>query len=268
MQLEIIDQLAEMKAREKADDKIDEFKDTLDRCMTAQLILSLPDMSWHEINGLIDCFAELVMEDVQKILELKNICKGDQKTMSKIMEKYESEIRTKVNELLEQGMSQKQCIEALTMQFNKLSKSMLTNAYKKIRADWDEAHKEEDPDVEEALEKIADIIGESQEEIKVDKIIEDADRYAQEAEKEQPKVICEGNSCGKTPVKEIKEEKVTEKPKGLKVLSMTVQGENGTYRVCEQGVELISSNMTMFFENELQLNKFLGEFREVFSMVR
>lgn len=62
-----------------------------------------------------------------------------------------------------------------------------------------------------------------------------------------------------------KERKAMEK---LKVLSMTLQGENGTYKVCEKGVELKSEGLVMFFENLEQLECFTKEYRKVFGMIK
>jgi hypothetical protein len=271
MQLELIEQRAEMRARELADNKIDEFKDTLDRCMTAQFILSLPDKSWDEIDDFIDGLAVLVEEDVTKILELKKECKGDQDIMNKTMQKCENEVKAKCEELLDKGLNQKKSIDVLISQFPMLSKSMLTNAYKKLKSDWDKLHKEEvDPDVKEALESISDII-DGDDEKSVDKIIKESDEYVKQAEKEEqhPKVVCDGNSCRIEPVQEIKEEIVMKETKGLKVLSMTLQGENGNYEVSDtKGVLLVNDDNSIFFENLEQLEEWTNEFKQVFAMAK
>jgi hypothetical protein len=269
-QLILVEERSEMRARELADNKIDEFKDTLDRCMTAQFILSLPDKSWDEIDGFIDGLTVLVQEDVTKILELKKECKGDQDIMNKTMQKCENEVKAKCEELLEKGLNQKKSIEVLISQFPMLSKSMLTNAYKKLKSDWDKKHEiEDDPDVKEALETISDIIDEDDEK-SVDKIIKESDEYVKQAEKEeqQPKVVCDKNSCRIEPQQEVKEEKAMIETKGLKVLSMNLQGENGNYKVCQNGVELSNSNMVLSFENEEQLDSFVHEFKQVFAMAK
>lgn len=54
----------------------------------------------------------------------------------------------------------------------------------------------------------------------------------------------------------------------LKILSMTVEGENGKYKVCEKGVELQNKGLTMFFENMEQLESFTEEYKQVFKMVK
>ncbi|HID0823846.1 TPA: hypothetical protein ACXDAP_001990 [Clostridium botulinum] len=70
--------------------------------------------------------------------------------------------------------------------------------------------------------------------------------------------------------KENKEGKPMNKPmeSKLRVLSMTVEGENGQYKVCEKGVELQNKGLTMFFENIEQLENFTEEYKQVFEMVK
>jgi hypothetical protein len=55
---------------------------------------------------------------------------------------------------------------------------------------------------------------------------------------------------------------------GLKVKSMVVEGENGIYKVCDAGIELTNEGMMLSFENEAALDKFVGEFKQVFAMMR
>ena len=47
---------------------------------------------------------------------------------------------------------------------------------------------------------------------------------------------------------------------------MIVEGENGTYKVCENGIELSNEGLLMSFESIDQLDNFTKEFKEVFSM--
>lgn len=49
---------------------------------------------------------------------------------------------------------------------------------------------------------------------------------------------------------------------------MTVEGENGQYKVCGKGVELQNKGLTMFFENIEQLENFTEEYKQVFEMVK
>ncbi|MCM0648661.1 hypothetical protein NBE98_09770 [Clostridium swellfunianum] len=265
MQLELIEQLAEMKARELADNKIDEFRDTLDRCMTALLILSMPEKNWSDIDLIIDELAELVHEDVTKILQFKNECKGDQEIMNKTMQKYEDDVKVMCEKLVSEGIKQKKAIDELMVAFPKLTKSMLTNAYKKIKSDWDK-QLEEDLEVQEAADEIMEIINENEENKEADKILEEVDKFTEQAEK-APVVVCKGNSCKIiSEQEETKVEKPMKETKALKVLSMNLQGENGNYKVCQNGVELSNANMILSFENEEQLDRFVDEFKQVFAM--
>jgi hypothetical protein len=237
------------------------------------IIESYPDKTWKEVSEVIDRFGELVIEDSNKTVQLENECKGDQEIMSKTMEKYQEEVRVKCNELLSQGISQKQSIEILVSQFPKLSKSMLTNAFKKVKSEYDK-QLEEDLEVQEAADEIMEIMNEKEGNKEVDKILEEADKFVEQAEKE-PKIVCDGNSCKivEEDATELNEENVVMseakneiKKQGLKVLSMTLQGENGTYKVCPEGVELSNSNMVMSFANEQEFKEWSNEVKQVFAM--
>jgi hypothetical protein len=273
-QIEVVEMLVNVRANERTA----EFTDTLDRAISALLVESFPDKTYDDICKLEDYYAELVIEDTTKFKKIVDECGGKQDMITKAMQKYEKEIRAKGRELLEKGVNQKQAIEELVIKFPSLSKSMLTNAFKKLKAEWEESHKEDtaDLDVQEAAETIMEIIEETEDKVEVDKIIKDADKFAEQAEKEekQPKVICEGNSC-KIDTAEVKEEikavcevKNEIKKQGLKVLSMTVKGENGTYRVCEQGVELAGENQLISFGSEVELEEWVSEYKAVFAMAK
>lgn len=55
--------------------------------------------------------------------------------------------------------------------------------------------------------------------------------------------------------------------KKLKIKSMVLQGDNGTYRVCENGVELTEMGSIISFENESQVDEWVNEVKEVFGMI-
>lgn len=273
VQLDLVEQLSDMKASKEADKRIDDFKGSLDRALLTIIIEYFPDKSWSELDRVVDRFGEHVIEDSNKTILLENECKGDRELMNKIVQKYENELKERVNKLLEDGVSQKKAVEMLIIEFPKLSKSMITNNYKRLKSEYDE-QLEEDLKVQEAADEIMEIMNEKEGNKEVDKILEEADKFVEQAEKE-PKIVCNGNSCRivEEDAIEVKEkEKVMSvvknevKKSGLKVLSMTVQGENGTYKVCPEGIELSNSNMILAFENETQLNIFVNEFREVFEM--
>lgn len=266
-QFEMIEEMANT----KADEKIEELKYILDRNISALLIEVLPDMSYEELLEIEAYYSALVDEDIEKCDKLEESFKGDNNMRTKTMEKYEKDVIAACEELAQKGIKQKDAVEELLIKFPKLSKSMLMNAYKKTKAEVDKLKKEKesmDPDVLEGVETIMEIIeeGKGEDEVMVDKIIKDADKYIEDVEKEEKKVVCNGNSCS---IVDAKEEKVKPEVKnpGLKVLSMKLEGENGQYTVCERGVELKNAGQLISFADEAELDKWVEEYKQVFRMV-
>lgn len=54
----------------------------------------------------------------------------------------------------------------------------------------------------------------------------------------------------------------------LNIKSITIQGENGIYRVYGEGIQLDNGGKTMAFENEQQWEDFKKEFDKVFSYAK
>jgi hypothetical protein len=257
-QVKLIDALSTQKAKKISDDRIEEFNGTLDRAISALLMECLPDASMDQIYKLEEYYSELVIEDLEKFNKIMKDLKGDNELVNKAMQKYEAEVIAEVKELLEKGVNQKQAIDVLVTNFPTLSKSMLTNSYKKLKSEFDKNNEVEeiDPDVADAMEKISDILDMGKDK-ESKKVLKEADKAAEAAEKEEVKEI----------IVEDKEE-VEVKGTALKVKSMVVEGENGNYKVCDAGVELTNEGMMLSFENEAALDKFVGEFKQVFAMMR
>lgn len=198
---------------EKEHDKqFEMISKALDRNITAAMILRT-DYTLEEINKIFQLAWELIEEDNKKVINLKKEGDGD---WMKAAEKYVEDIQKRSAELIRQGVKQKNAIEILTNEFPKLSKSMVTNSYKKAKEIMLESKKlkeeiEEDPD---ALELYHAIWGK------------------EEIENKE--------------VEEMKKEniEINKAPEGanLKILSksliMDIQGEYGTYHIENNKVQL------------------------------
>lgn len=198
---------------EKEHDKqFEMISKALDRNITAAMILRT-DYTLEEINKIFQLAWELIEEDNKKVINLKKEGDGD---WMKAAEKYVEDIQKRSAELIRQGVKQKNAIEILTNEFPKLSKSMVTNSYKKSKEIMLESKKlkeeiEEDLD---ALELYHAIWGK------------------EEIENKE--------------VEEMKKEniEIDKAPEGanLKILSksliMDIQGEYGTYHIENSKVQL------------------------------
>ncbi|MBU3195674.1 hypothetical protein KPL26_03225 [Clostridium algidicarnis] len=253
IQTDLIDQLSQV----KSDAKLEEINQIMDRSISALLVELFPEKTWEGITEIEDIFASLVIEDAEKTKDIKNKSKGDINMTNKKLEKYSEEVATKAIELLEKGLNQKQSIDELITHFPMLSKSMVTNAYKKIKSKWDKEHKKEDPEVQEAAEKILDIINKQ-------------DSKKEVAKKAAPEIVKEVKTQAKVEVK--KETKEEVKMNGLKVLeekvvkTIKIAGENGIYEgETGKGIMLTKEGASISFGNEKELEIWVNEFKEVFA---
>lgn len=140
--------------------QFNDMMEAIDRNFTAAMTLET-EMSLDEINNIFKLTVDLLEEDTIVVKKLKGETGGD---WMKAAEKNVDKIITRTFELMDEGVKQKDAIETLRGEFPKLSKSMITNAYKKAKEERKqiEAIKELtkpnmdelDPDVREGLEHI------------------------------------------------------------------------------------------------------------------
>lgn len=244
-QMKVMDHITNAKVEEK----ISEIQYIMDRCISALLIELFPEKDWDDIEEIETRLTEFIFEDTVK---WKKLIEGKDFDMSKkYIKEIELKVEIKAKDLIAKEVKQKEAIEILLTQFPELSKAMVTNAYKKVKA---EVNKEKDAVIKNCDDQTKEAL----------KYIFKEDGQAVEANKVAANNVTTEN----------KEEKCMSK---LKVKSMVVEGENGVYKVCENGVELQGEDLISFSSmDELEkyrkeeLEKFenrVSEFREVFKMI-
>jgi hypothetical protein len=122
-QAKLMDKIAEEKASKMSNKYIDKFGDLIDRSMTAALLdfgLELEEAEQIQKN-----MSELFQEDSIKIEKLE----GENIDMTKT----EIDVTAAIKELLKAGNEKKEDIETLAYKFSNLSRSMLINAYAKVK---------------------------------------------------------------------------------------------------------------------------------------
>lgn len=130
----IEEELSRLSVNIKKDSKkeFDIIISALDRNMTAAMIEGT-DMNLDSINAIFERSFELIGEDNKKVKKLKKEGNGD---WEMAVDKYIDKIQKRSFELLEGGKKQKEAIDILVMEFPKLSRSMVTNAYKKSKEEY------------------------------------------------------------------------------------------------------------------------------------
>lgn len=216
-QLALVEEIIQRGTQQRTEQRVEEIISTIDRCMTAYFYLRFEDMTSKEIAKEQDILSSLLDDDSRKIELLLNECGGNQIMAKKKLEKYESDVRKVSNELLDNGVKQSEAIVILQDKFPALSKTMLVNKFKEVKAEREV--KEVDPDVVAAAEYIFPEIKEE----KKDK--PEPQKQATEEKKEVTKVNAP---------KEVKTH-VQAKSK-LKRIGVLFQGEYGGYVKTPEGV--------------------------------
>lgn len=106
--------------------------ESVDRCLTA-LMIEEYDMELEEVQIFMTKLINNMGEDTEKINNLKNMLGGRyMKTLEDIKNKMIKEAR----EMMEGGLKDKEIKQKLNEEYPQLSKSMVTNAVKRIRTDY------------------------------------------------------------------------------------------------------------------------------------
>ena len=122
--------------------------ESVDRCLTA-LMIEEYNMELEEVKIFMTKLINSMGEDTEKINNLKNMLGGRyMKTLEDIKNKMIKEAR----EMMEGGMKDKDIKQKLNMEYPQLSKSMVTNAVKRIRTDYNK-------EVAKDVSKVAKAIG-------------------------------------------------------------------------------------------------------------
>ena len=121
--------------------------ESVDRCLTA-LMIEEYDMELEEVQIFMTKLINNMGEDTEKINNLKNMLGGRyMKTLEDIKNKMIKEAR----EMMEGGIKDKEIKVKLNESYPQLSKSMITNAVKRIRTDYNKEVAKDVSKVTEAL---------------------------------------------------------------------------------------------------------------------
>lgn len=291
----LMDKIAEEKAIEMSNKYISNFTQLLDRSMSAALIEF--GIGYEEIDGIQGNMSKLLLEDNEKSYKLEKECIN--------MTQTEMEVKAAIEGLLGVGDTKKQDIETLRDKFPKLSKSMLLNAYGKVKREMGLI--ENRIPREEVFAYLDEFADSTEVKITVIKLIEKFGFTENTAKTYYSKwkiaYMKDKTSTGplleKVPTtlkselakkiqcdKKLPENwgKVVQAPainkvednnmKGLNIIEekvvkiIKVNGLNGMYQAkTDEGVVLSREGMTISFKNEIELNEWVTEFKQVFALV-
>lgn len=234
----------------------------LERCVSAAIIDVL-DVEWKTIEDIKLALLNFLEEDNNKMAENKEIYGGYQMAIKKINEQEELVI-ARSTELYGEGVKQKEIVKTLISEFPMLSKSMITNAVKRVVSskvkNIDDATKyilKNNKELKEDARKIAKSVADN-----LEKELGKEDHIAeakQKVQKDEKKIQ-----------ERIKEEKKMSK---LKVKRIEVDGEFGSY--VREGDKVLAGDITFnsleeaenYYKKEIEIltNK-IAEVKEVYSI--
>lgn len=151
-QLNLIEEVVKYGSKEYANNEIDKIIVSLDRVITAYLYIKNEEFTEKEILAEQKIITDLLEEDTQKLSNVLKNSKGDIEMSKKKIAQYEEEVRKVSEQLLESGVKQGQAIIILQDKFPTLSKAMLVNGFKKVKAEREV--EEVDPEIVQAAEYI------------------------------------------------------------------------------------------------------------------
>ena len=235
----LIESLVKIEAKKDNENLIQ----AIDRCFTAALIQELEDLSLKEVERILEASTELMIEDADKMKELKNTFGGNYNMARKAVNDLGPMVEERAREYIKEGCNQKVSVKLLQEEFPTLSIAMITNAFKKVKAMVKE---------EKTLEAVKEAVKleEVKNEVEYDEEIEAMAEYILEEEVKES-IVEEKEVAPTSKFKVVKE--IT------KVVEREVQGEYGLYNI--KG-SVITVNEEFAFSNENDVKSWASENRE------
>ena len=261
-------------------EELDRYNDIMDGCITAYLYMKNENITIEDARKEQDIIAELITDDVLKYKKRLEESGGNEEMANKKLEKMVPEVREYSNALIDKGMNQGQAVKELMAKFPTLSRSMLTNAFKKVKEERrveDEAKTlKVDTEVIEAAKYIfPEIKPEEEQETPAE---EDGEEYKDmlEHSKEVAEIV-EPQTEVSTSV-EVKEEsqEEIENDSDLKIIyrQMTVVGKHNKYIVYTDHVKVGGKSFNNidevenYHKEQIELfNAEMAELKKVVSMI-
>lgn len=114
-------------------EELDKYTKIMDSAISTYLFIKNPNMTIDEARAEQEIITEIATEDLIKRRERIEKERGDENMANKKVNKLEPEVRAYSNHLIEKGYSQNDAIKELLIKFPTLSKSMITNAFKRVK---------------------------------------------------------------------------------------------------------------------------------------
>lgn len=267
-QLKLIDQISATRSRMESEEQIVKYIAIVDTAITAYMYLKNENITREEVFNESKIINDMILEYRDMLNDLIKENRGNEKMAAKQLEKTMETIADKCRELIIEGKNQSQALVILQHQFPTMSKAMLVNGYKHIKASMKE---EEEKQVKSMKELHEEDKRKEEEEINaaVEYILEDSKKESKpkeiknEIREEKVTINCQN------PIKSVKTKSKLKRIERREVL----EGEFGRYEINNQEVlfgDLKFENMDQVQEYEektrREFESRIAELKEVMAM--
>lgn len=257
----LINSLVKLEAKKDHDSLLQ----AIDRCFSAAIVGEFENLSWQDVERVMDKSAELMLDDAKKMKVLKDELGGSYDMAVKKVNEMAPAVEERARELIKEGFNQKVSIKMLGEEFKGLSTAMLTNAFKKTKALVAEEQKlkkiaEQEEKAEDISNKIKEVLGEPDKEMDkfLEYIFEEKEDKNINTSKDTEKTTTEENRSIETVVKN-NNSKFKVVKEVTKVIEREVKGEHGLYNI--RG-SVVTVNEESAFMNVEEVNCWASDERE------
>lgn len=152
-QLKLIDQISATRSRMESEEQIIKYIAIVDTAITAYMYLKNENITREEVFNESKIINDMILEYRDMLNDLIKENRGNEEMVANQLEKTMETIADKCRELIIEGKNQSQALVILQHQFPTMSKAMLVNGYKHIKASIKEEAEKEVKSIKELREE-------------------------------------------------------------------------------------------------------------------
>lgn len=257
-QMQLVKALSQMQAYQMTQDFSEKATNVMEDTFKATLVVL--GANNVQIETFMDNMYELLHDEAAISVEFKKRYGGNEKMATKKIEEIMVQAEKMAMELIKKGVKQNEMIEILISKIHLLSKAKAAKAISNVKAQMKAENKDiENLEKEAAVEDITNVILNSNKQ-NTDKPINEI-KETVDIKEEIKKEVKEETEVQNTVI----ENKATKKS-SLKIKSVIVEGENGTYKKEGDVVILERKDGTLQFNSKQEVMDFAAEICEVYAM--
>lgn len=225
----------------------------IERCYTAGLIEILgDDITIDQIEKVMEKCSEFLVEDAKTIAIQKNKCGGNYEMAVKKINGLAGEVGNRIEDLLGEGLKNKELADKISYEYPTLTKAMITNSIKRVKENLKKYTKE--------IEIVKDVISEEEGEKQLLDILENHARKEVDERVAEVEVIPGSKEIIEEVAAEVEEE--FEILKEVRVVDF--KGKYGTYKAENK---CLTVDGVLCFGDEMQVREWCSDEVEKMNLI-